>query len=110
MRALVLCFWLIGCGGNDVAQPNGYAQCAAMANTPLYCDTLVGKQALQGVAGQCCSVGAGASSMVGYLCPYVGGNGQPTTTSGGVCNGMDMITAGCPDNGVVVRCCGGGPC
>lgn len=92
-------------GGSDSGPSNGYAQCANFPQAPLYCDTYVGPQLLDSVPGECCSIGTGATSQVGYLCVY--GN---TTSSGGVCQDMATISAGCPSNGTVVRCCYGGPC
>jgi hypothetical protein len=107
MRNLVLCLALLGCGGVDQPmQQNGYQQCAnSPLNTPLYCNTYLGPQLLQGVPGECCSIGQGATSQVGYLC--INGN---TSTSGGVCQDMATIAGGCPQTGTLVRCCAGGPC
>lgn len=96
-------------GGGGGGQ-SGYQQCENAGNTPLYCDTYSGPQLLMGVPGECCSIGAGATNQVGYLCVYTGGNGVPTTSSGGVCNDQASIVAGCPSNGTVVRCCYGSPC
>lgn len=91
--------------GSEAAPPDGYEQCAMFAQAPLYCDTYAGPQLLNGVPGECCSIGAGATSQVGYLCVY--GN---TSTSGGVCQDMNTIASGCPTGGTIVRCCYGSPC
>jgi hypothetical protein len=106
MRHLAFCLLICACGGLPEQQPqNGYQQCANNG-LPLYCNTYAGPQRLlNGVPGECCTIGAGATSKVGYLCIY--GN---TSTSAGVCQDMPTIAAGCPQTGTLVRCCGGGPC
>ena len=91
--------------GSDQAPDTGYLQCAARAQTPLYCDSSSGPQLLQNVPGECCYIGAGATNQVGYLCVY----GDHDST-GAVCGDMATIQDSCPASGTVVRCCYGAPC
>ena len=97
-------------GDSSSSGSTGYQQCANTGSTPLYCKSFAGPQLLQGVPGECCSIGAGATGQIGYLCGYTGSNGVPTTSSGGVCNDMARISSGCPSYGTVIRCCYGSPC
>jgi hypothetical protein len=91
--------------GSDQPPDTGYLQCAALSQMPLYCDTSLGPQLLQGVPGECCYVGAGATNQVGYICVY----GSHDRT-GAVCDDMATIQDSCPPTGTAVKCCYGSPC
>jgi hypothetical protein len=84
---------------------SGYDQCASSSQMPLYCATSTGPQVLQGVPGECCYVGAGATSQTGYICVY--GNDDST---GAVCGDMATIADSCPPTGAVIKCCAGSAC
>jgi hypothetical protein len=95
------------CSASGSSEPtdSGYLQCAAKSQMPLYCNTSVGPQVLQDVPGECCYVGEGATSEVGYICVY----GTHDST-GATCGDLATIADSCPSTGTVVKCCYGAPC
>jgi hypothetical protein len=94
-----------GSAGSSESADSGYLQCAAKSRMPLYCNTSIGPQVLENAPGECCYVGQGATSEVGYICVY-----GTYDSAGATCGDMATIADSCPSTGTVVKCCYGAPC